>query len=79
MPGERVPPIGGPARDSASAVRIGTAILNRDTDLRFATSFFVNYERGFLIELMPNPPAPGGSGLLWIEPDGSALILRRGR
>lgn len=79
MPGERVRPISGPARDSASAVRIATAILNRDTELRFAVSFFVSYERGFLIELMPNPPVPGGSGLLWIEPDGSALILRRGR
>jgi len=31
------------------------AILNRDTSLRYAVTFFIAYERGYLIKLSPEP------------------------
>jgi len=79
MPGEHVRPSAGPARDSSSAIKVATASLNRDTSLRYAVTFFIAFERGYLIKLSPEPVVPGGGGLLWVEPDGSALILRRER
>jgi hypothetical protein len=80
LPGDRVPPLLGPARDSTQAVAIARRVLyepNAGISLRVA--LFVATDDGFLIRLLTDPAVPGGGGLLWVEADGSVLVLRRYR
>jgi hypothetical protein len=79
-PGDVVPPMYGPAKDSAAAVRIATRILNGTKNATvYRTQLFVSVDAGYLVELVPAPVTPGGGGLFWIESNGSARVLRRYR
>ena len=79
MPGQVVRSKIGPASDSTSAIRIATQVLSDRSNRRFRVTLFVNVDRGFLIQMQPDPVTVGGGGLLWIEPDGRAQVLRRYR
>lgn len=80
MPGDRVPPALGQPRDSAHAVEIASHVLSAPrAEESFKVYLFVPVDGGFLLQLIPSPATPGGGGLVWVEVDGSVLVLRRYR
>jgi hypothetical protein len=79
-PGEIVPPVSGPPRDSAHAVEIAHRVVHEPKSrLTLRVAMFTSADGGFLIKLVADPPAVGGGGLVWVEADGSVLVLRRYR
>ena len=79
LPGQVVRSKIGPASDSTAATRIATQVLSDRSNQRFRITLFVSVDHGFLIQMQPDPVTVGGGGLLWIEPDGRAQVLRRYR
>lgn len=80
MPGDRVPPALGQPQDSAHAVEIASRVLRApDSEETLKVYLFVAVNGGFLLQLIPSPATPGGGGLVWVETDGSVLVLRRYR
>ena len=75
-----VAPVLGPPRDSAGAVAIARRVLQDGVERNaFTIAHFLEIDDGFLVKVLPHPATPGGGGLLWIDVDGSAWILRRYR
>ena len=79
-PGTLLPPVLGPAKDSAQAVRIAVhALTAKGSSDSFRVASYASVDGGYLIKLQHDPPTPGGGALFWIEADGSARVLRRSR
>ena len=80
VPGQVVPPTSGRPRDSAHVVAIARRVLDDPkAGLSFRVATFVRVDNAFLVQLSPDPPSVGGGGVLWVESDGSVLVLRRDR